>query len=368
MSSRDVLFWGRYGNYGPDYPRNRVIEIGLSALGHQVRRFVPAFSAVADYEAALRGMSTPDLVWVPCFRQRDLQAARRYATRQKVPLVFDPLISSYDKQVNERLKFSAGSRKGRRLLDWESKLFSLADLVIADTVGHLDYFSSVLKVPRERIRVVPVGAEEDLFQYRPPIEKSVNAPLEVVFSGTFIELHGVETVIEAASLYSSTVVKWRLLGEGPLRKTCESKVARLLKDRPDLDITFENWRPLEELPARLAQADILLGIFGASGKALRVIPNKVYQALALGRPVLTAKTGAYPVELTQDECHGIFWSPPGDAKGLCLALERLCEQRESIPGICQSARKSYEEFFSQKAIENALLEAMQYLELYPRNP
>ena len=30
---KKVLIWGRYGNYGPDYPRNRVIESGLRSLG-----------------------------------------------------------------------------------------------------------------------------------------------------------------------------------------------------------------------------------------------------------------------------------------------------------------------------------------------
>ncbi len=363
MSGRDVLFWGRYGNYGPDYPRNRVIEAGFAALGHRVRRFVPRFSAIADAEALVRGLVTPDLVWVPCFRQRDLKSARRYANRQKVPLVFDPLISSYDKQINERSKFSADSSKGRRLLAWERKLFSLADLVIADTEGHRDYFSSVLKVPQERIRVVPVGAEENLFRFYPPLDKRDDEPLEVVFSGTFIGLHGIELVIEAAAMYSGPPVRWSLLGEGPLRAACEKRVTELRKTNPRLDIRFEDWRPLQELPGRLAKADLLLGIFGTSDKALRVIPNKVYQALALGRPVLTAATGAYPASLLNNEQQGLFWSPSGDARGLCLALERFCAKRGEIAAIGAAARQCYENCFSQEAIKSELLNVLADLQL-----
>jgi glycosyltransferase involved in cell wall biosynthesis len=359
MSGLDLLFWGRYGNYGPDYPRNRVIEAAFTSLGHRVRRFVPRISAVADLEAALCGLEKPDLVWVPCFRHRDLRAAHRYARRQQIPLVFDPLISAYDKQVSERRKFPADSIRGRRLLGWERELFSLADLVVADTEGHKDYFSSVLGVPRDRIRVVPVGAEEELFKPQPP--RMTDGPLEVVFSGTFIGLHGIELVIEAAALYSGPPLRWRLLGDGPLRASCEARVAKLREENPQLDIAFENWRPLPELPARLAQADILLGIFGSSDKALRVIPNKVYQALALGRPVLTAASRAYPEALLQDENQGMFWSPPGDAQGIILALERICQHRTELPAHGSAARRTYEQLFSQEAVKSELIDILQDL-------
>lgn len=354
MRSLDLLFWGRYGNYGPDYPRNRVVESALRALGHRVRRFVPRFSPLADLEYRLSNGAVPDLIWVPCFRHRDLHAAWRYAKRQGIPLVFDPLISAYDKRVNERQKFTANSRQGQRLLAWERKLFALADVVIADTDGHRDYFSSLLNVPVARIRVVPVGAEEDLFQFYPLPEKRADEPLEVVFSGTFIELHGIELVIEAVALYSGPPVRWRFLGEGPLKADCEARVAALRKRNAQLDITFENWRPLQELPARLAQADILLGIFGTSEKALRVIPNKVYQALALGRPVVTARSAAYPAALKENQQHGFFWCEPGSAQSIADAVSHISAQRNLLNDFGEKSRATYDRFFSEKFIQSSL--------------
>ena len=53
----------------------------------------------------------------------------------------------------------------------------------------------------------------------------------------------------------------------------------------------------------LASADAILGIFGTSDKALRVIPNKVYQGLAVGRAVLTAGGGGRPSVLLHDPGH-----------------------------------------------------------------
>ena len=52
------------------------------------------------------------------------------------------------------------------------------------------------------------------------------------------------------------------------------------------------WIAYEQLPAELQRAGCALGVFGTSGKAARVIPNKAFQALACGTPLVTADTPA----------------------------------------------------------------------------
>lgn len=358
MKPLQVLFWGRFGNYGPDYPRNRVVIEALKGLGHGVDRFIPKLSAVADIEASLRRLPRADLLWVPCFRQRDLRAAARYARRLGVPLVFDPLISAYDKQVNERQKFSADSAKGRRLLQWERDLFALPDVVVADTIGHSEYFHQTLGVPDSKLVVIPVGAEEELFFPRPLAAKRSDEPLEILFFGTFIGLHGIEQVIEAIAVYQGPPVRWRLLGEGPLKAACEARVQEIKASRPELDVAFEGWRPLAELPARLAEADAFLGIFGTSGKALRVIPNKVYQGLALGRPVITAATPAFPQELRVGDDTGLFWCRTGDPDDLAAAVQRLLARREELSVLGTAARNTFQRWFSSAMIHQAVAEAL----------
>jgi len=347
---KNILFWGRYGNYGPDYPRNRVIESVMRDLGCSVSRFLPVFSPAADIEYVLRGGKTPDVIWVPCFRQRDLPAAARYARRHGVPLVFDPLISAYDKQVSERRKFAVDSSRAHRLLAWEQRLFQMADYLIADTQGHADYFHDVHGVSRDRLLVIPVGAEEALFRRHPLSLRPAGEPLELVFFGTFIGLQGVDVLADAIRDYDGPPVRWRLIGEGPMHEHCE----QVLQGMPQEQVSFESWGPLKELPDRLVTADAILGIFGTSDKALRVIPNKVYQGLALGRPVITARTPAYPAGLTADESAGLLWAEPGNPASICAAVERLHAHRADLPTMATAARQTYENHFSNRVIADVL--------------
>ncbi|MFP5441216.1 MAG: glycosyltransferase, partial [Gammaproteobacteria bacterium] len=315
-----------------------------------------------DVEYTLRRLPKPDVIWVPCFRQRDVAAAARYAHRNGVPLVFDPLISAWDKQVNERGKFSANSMRAQRLLAWERRIFAQADVVIADTAGHADFFHEMLGVARDRLVVVPVGAEEELFRHAPWVPRPDGEPLEGVFFGTFIGLQGVDHLVEAIGLYAANPanppVRFRLLGDGPLRPACEARAAELRRQYPALDVAFEDWRPLAELPARLAQADFFFGIFGTSDKAQRVIPNKVYQSLPTGRPVITAATPAFAAGLRADEEQGLFWCRAGDAESLAVAMARLVAQGGRLSSLAASARHTYETHYSMLQVRSAVQQAL----------
>lgn len=343
-----MLWWGRFD---PDYSRNRILRKCYTDLGWQVTDFFPWLSPTGHLEAALRRPPHADLIHVPCFRQRDLAAASRYARRNDIPLLFDPLISAYDKQVFERAKFAVKGVMAQRLLTWERNLFARADLLLADTTEHARFFAETLGVSRDRLHVVYVGAEEALFSPE-PAPRPPNSPLEVLFYGSFIPLQGPEVIIEAARLCQDLPVDWVLLGHGPLHAECVRRAAGLP------NVFFEDWVPYMQLPGRIHQADILLGVFGATPKSQRVIPNKVFQALACGKPLITCRAPSYPGDLASSLSSGVRWVRAGDSRDLAEAVTQLALESSRLQELGQAARVSYEKYFDGRAIHDQLKEAL----------
>ena len=159
-----VLFWGRFDH---GYSKTRVNAAAFRALGWEVDYFdVKWCCRFGDVEAFFRGLDRrprPDLVLVPVCRQRDIAAACRWAHKRGIKVLFDPMISAWDKKVLEQKKWKAEERRAKRLLAWEKKLMAMPDFITWDTSCHVDfaaeYFSSrwkgsvKLKVKSVKLRV-----------------------------------------------------------------------------------------------------------------------------------------------------------------------------------------------------------------------
>lgn len=347
--TRTVLWWGRFD---PNYSRNRILRTLLVREGWKLQDFHPRVSQLGDLEAFLKNMIRPDLIWIPCFRQRDLTAAKRYARLHHIPVLFDPLISAYDKRVYERQKITPDSRQAKHLKKWETKLFQKADLVLADTEAHAQYFSKELKTAPQNIHTVPVGAEEALFQPQPA--PSSKQRLEVLFYGSFIPLQGTKIIIDAARLVPEA--DWILLGDGKLKNKRQEESQSLPHVR------FETWIPYDKLADRIGQADILLGIFGATPKAQRVIPNKFYQTIACARPLITMDAPVYSSEIKAAARKGISWIPPASHQALADTVREWIKAPQLLSERGCAARNLYEQFFDEAHIQKALRTALEKIQ------
>ena len=126
------------------------------------------------------------------------------------PIVFDAFVSLYDSNVFDRKKYAARSLRAR--LDWLRDYASarLADVVLLDTTAHIDYFVETFGLPREKFLRVPVGADEQIFHpHDVPAREFI-----VHFHGTFIPLHGIPYIIEAARLLADEPPRFRIVGSG----------------------------------------------------------------------------------------------------------------------------------------------------------
>jgi glycosyltransferase involved in cell wall biosynthesis len=81
---------------------------------------------------------------------------------------------------------------------------------------------------------------------------------------------------------------------------------------------------------------VVLGVFGSSEKAAMVVPNKVYQAAAVGRPLVT-RDGPGLREVLEPGRHCLACAP-GDPEALAAAVRGLLDDRESAEGLGRAAR------------------------------
>jgi glycosyltransferase involved in cell wall biosynthesis len=336
-----ALFFGRHDS---GYSRNLLAERLFARLGWEVCHYRPPASRMGWLTAFSAGLPKPDLVWVGAFRQPDIPSAAFWAARRGAPLVADPLISAYQKETGERRKWPETARPALRSLTREQGLLSLADVVAADTRAHADYFHTVLKVPEEKLRVLHVGAPENLFFPMPM--PPPGPPWEVLFFGSFIGLQGPEVIADAARLLADAPVRVTFLGDGPLLEAAQERARGLSS------VAFEPVVPFSLLPERVAKAHVLLGVFGATPKADLVIPNKVYQALALGRPVITRTARGYEGTLAGDPAIG--WVPPADPAALAGKIRDFTAEGAALAKRGARGRELFQRFFNENILAGEL--------------
>jgi glycosyltransferase involved in cell wall biosynthesis len=307
-----------FGTYEQTYPRNAQVISCLRRAGVEVLErheavwdgleqkwdlgagVLPRLLA-AETRLLLRPGARADAVVVGYPGHPDMPAALRAARGR--PVVLNPLVSLYDTIVGDRRRVRPGSLGARALKAVERRLVALADLVIADTSAHAELFADL---GARRVETVFVGAEERLFTPG----WALPARFECLFVGKLAPLHGLETVLAAARL--APELRFLVVGSGQLDA--------LLSGSPP-NVECLTWIPYEQLAGVYQRASCALGIFGTGAKAFRVIPNKAFQALACGTPLVTADTPAAR-ELLVDGVSALL-VPPGDPSALAGALRRL---------------------------------------------
>jgi glycosyltransferase involved in cell wall biosynthesis len=348
-----------FGTYERTYPRNAQVISCLRRAGvvveerhvsvwegHEHKWTAGPLAALRLARAQARLLRRPDdefdAVIVGYPGHLDLPAAR-HAARGK-PVVFNPLLSLEDTLVDDRRRFRPGSLPARALAALDRRALRAADLVVADTEANADDLARRAHIPHKKVAVCFVGAEERVFQP----EWARREPFVALFVGKLIPLHGVETVLEAARL--APEISFRIVGSG--------QEEGALGGRP-ANVDWTPWVDYESLPAELHAAGCALGIFGTSAKAGRVIPNKVFQALACGTPVVTADTPAAR-ELLADGVSALL-VPPGDAQALAGAIRRLAADGALAERIAGRGLTVYRDQASEEVLGarwRALLEAL----------
>ena len=341
-----VLYFGTYERH---YPRNAQVISILRGAGIEVAEaHVPVWedsqhkfgiglaSAARLARAELRLLRKPDVdfdVMIVGYPGHfDMPRARRVAGHR--PVVFNPLLSLYDSIVLDRGRWRDGSLPARVLAAIDRRAMRLADLTIADTEAHAEYFVDLASIDRSKVEVCFLGAEEPLF--RPGWERRDD--FHCLFFGKMIPLHGLDVIIEAARI--APEIPFRIAGTGQLEGLLESNLPS--------NLDWVKWVDHDRIPQELWAAGCALGIFGTTEKALRVIPNKAYEALACGTPLVTSDTRASREFLVDGE--SALLVPPGDPAALATAIRRIAAD----PALAERLSKGGLDLYRRRASEAVL--------------
>jgi glycosyltransferase involved in cell wall biosynthesis len=235
----------------------------------------------------------------------------------------------------------------------ERFLYRHADLVMVNSPG---YMAHVTERGARRVELVPNGADPEMFD---PADqgtafRSVNQ-LEDKFVVLYAGAHGMSNdlgvVLESASLLgrSRPEVRFVFLGDGKEKANLQKKAAEMGLT----NVLFLPPVPKTEMAAALAGADACLAILKPIDEYKTTYPNKVFDYMAAGRPVVLAIDGVIRDVVDSAGC-GIF-AQPGDPSALAEAVRVLAADQEMACDMGVRGRIYLERHFSRSALAEKLV-------------
>jgi glycosyltransferase involved in cell wall biosynthesis len=323
---------------------------------HRVFSFV---SFMASSFIAGLGVKNVDLVWgtsPPIFQG---VTAWLLARLKGVPFLFEV------RDLWPTFAIAVGVLKNPLLIKmslWlEHFLYVHADRIMVNSPGYVEHVS--LNAHRQ-VELVPNGADPEMFDPSDPgtAFRSANQ-LESKFVVLYAGAHGMSNdlgvVLDAARLLqddpATSDVTVICLGDGKEKPALQKKAAELHL----ANLLFLAPLPKDAMAGALAGADACLAILKPIEEYKTTYPNKVFDYMAAGRPVVLAIDGVIRAVVDAAGC-GIF-AQPGDPFALASAIRSLAADRARSRQMGLAGRRYLEEHFSRSALAARLagiLEAM----------
>jgi glycosyltransferase involved in cell wall biosynthesis len=306
-----------FGTYRSNYVRNQVIINGLRSQNVEVQEcHVTLWHSVADrVKQAGGGWRHPsfwwrvirsywklirahgdthsyDIMFIGYPGQFDVFLGRLLSWWRRKPMVLDILMSLH--LIAEERGLTQQSPFTGRMIFWlERTGLRLPDLLIADTPEYERYYCQKYQLSPHRFHRIPLGVDDRIYYPRPNLQPPSDY-FRVIYYGTFIPLHGVETMIQAAAeLRQHSHIKFDFYGDGQERSRAEQLAQQLGLN----NVGFRGWINKEQLPAEIARSHICLGVFGTTKQSRCTIQNKIWEAMMMQRPIISGDADTIRAEL-----------------------------------------------------------------------
>jgi glycosyltransferase involved in cell wall biosynthesis len=249
------------------------------------------------------------------------------------------------------------------LLFWEATVYRWAWRLVALAPGIQSGIERKAAVPAEHIAMIPNGCDTVNLRPLPPRRPRTHLELPddalvLGYTGTHGPANGLDAVLDAAAVLRRRGIEgiaFVLIGDGREKPRLAARAAA----EGLANVHFRGLVTKATYNEVLAELDLGLQILlDVPGFRYGTSPNKFFDYLAAGRPVLVNYPGWMSELVTEAAC-GVA-VPPNDPEAFADAVEVLLERRRELPEMGRRARGLAEERFSQPAI---LAELAGFLEI-----
>lgn len=280
------------------------------------RRLLNYFSFVATSLVGLSRMGPADYLLVespPLFLGL---SAYLYCRMHRIPYIFS--VSDLWPESAVALGFLKNRLAIRLAEALEHFLYRHAYRVSAVTEGIREHVAAV--VGADRVLFAPNGVDLNKFPAVPPDralarELGIEGKKVFLYPGTLGYAQGLEVIVGAAQeLRSETDIVFLLVGDGPVKKDLEQKVAAMNLS----NVVFEDLQPVERMPLYLALACAVVVPLRRHRLFSGARPSKVFPAWSAGVPVIFSGEGE--MASVMEASHAGMTVPPGDVLALAEAV------------------------------------------------
>jgi glycosyltransferase involved in cell wall biosynthesis len=226
----------------------------------------------------------------------------------------------------------------------EKFLYRQADCVIVNSPGYIDH---VQQRGARRVELVQNGADPEMFD--PAVDghafrcdHSLQDKFIVLYAGAHGMSNDLGVVLQAADLLRNEAnIRLVLIGDGKEKKALQARTREM--NLPNL--IFIPPAAKDEMPAVLAAADACIAILLPIELYKTTYPNKVFDYMAAGRPVVLAIDGVIR-QVVESAGAGIFVQP-GDAQEMAKAILSMALEPQKAHQMGLAGRSYIEKHFSR---------------------
>ncbi len=240
----------------------------------------------------------------------------------------------------------------------EKLLYRRADRLLVNSPG---FITHIQQRGGQDIALVPNGADPRMFD---PAADGAEFRRAHTLEGKFVALyagaHGMSNdlgiVLEAAAqLADQPKIEVVLLGDGKDKAQLIHRASALGLS----NVKFVPSVPKKEMDVALAAADACIAILKPIEMYKTVYPNKVFDYMAAGRPVILAIDGV--VREVVDQAQAGIFVPPGDADALAEAIRFLAGNRREGERMGARGRQYIETHFDRQKLSAQMVDILETL-------